>query len=145
MAANRLVLNTDQTHLMVMAYSSQHSMHRNYNVELVTGNEIIFPEAHGDLLGCKIHCNFLWKKRLQDNKLSIHRHLTSRINTLKKISYGASFQTKNMVINGVVILRIIYTIQLWGGTKEYVLSMLQILQNLAARFVTKNYFYTAGG
>ena len=46
MAANRLVLNTDKTHLMVMASSSQHRVHRNYNVELVTENEIIFPETY---------------------------------------------------------------------------------------------------
>ena len=48
-----------------------------------------------------------------------------------------------MIANGIVISRIIYVIQLWGGTKDYLLKMLQVLQNKAARFVTKCDIFTS--
>ena len=46
MAANKLVLNIEKTHLLVMASATQHRLHGNYGVELDTGNEIILPEEH---------------------------------------------------------------------------------------------------
>jgi hypothetical protein len=48
-----------------------------------------------------------------------------------------------MIANGIVISRIIYVIQVWGGTNEYLLKMLQVLQNKAARFVTKLDIFTS--
>ena len=48
-----------------------------------------------------------------------------------------------MIANGVVISRIIYVISLWGGTNDYILKMLQALQNRAARFVTKKDIFTS--
>ena len=56
--------------------------------------------------------------------------LTSRINALKKISFSASFKTRKMIANGVVISRIIYVIQLWGGTSDFLIKMLQVLRQL---------------
>ena len=41
-----------------------------------------------------------------------------------------------MVANGIVISLLIYLIQLWGGSSEYLISFLQVLQNKAARIVT---------
>ena len=38
--------------------------------------------------------------------------------------------------NGLFMSRLIYGIQLWGGTEEYLLSMLQVLKNRAARVIT---------
>ena len=48
-----------------------------------------------------------------------------------------------MIANGIVLSRIIYVIQIWGGTNEYLMKMLQILQNKAARFVTKLDIFTS--
>ena len=95
------------------------------------------------MLGCEISCDFTWKEHLRDNEGSLHRQITSRINALKKISYSASFKTRKMIANGVVLSRIIYAIQLWGGTNDYLLKMLQVLQNRAARFVTKDDIFTS--
>ena len=143
MAANKLVLNSEKTHLLVMASRTQHRLHGNYGVELDTGNEIILPQEHERLLGCEISNNFSWKEHLQDNEYSLQRQMTSRINALKKISFSASFKTRKMIANGVVISRIIYVISLWGGTIDYLLKMLQVLQNRAARFVTKKDIFTS--
>ena len=107
MAANKLVLNTEKTHLLVMASATQHRLHGNYGVELDTGKEIFLPEEHDRLLGCQIKCNFRWVEHLLNNESSIQRQLTSRINALQKISYAATFKTRKMVANGVIMSRII--------------------------------------
>ena len=48
----------------------------------------------------------------------------------------ASFNTRLMVANGIVISKICYLIQLWGGSEDYLIQPLQILMNKAARIVT---------
>ena len=52
------------------------------------------------------------------------------------LSTRSSFQTRLMVANGIVISKLCYLIQLWGGCDEYLLKPLQVLQNRAARAVT---------
>ena len=143
MASNKLVLNSDKTHLLVMASDRKHKIHGNFGIRLDTGSEVILPQDQEKLLGCNISSNFSWNQHLRDNKSSLHRQLTSRINALRKISFAASFATRKMIANGIVLSRIIYVIQIWGGTHEYLLKMLQVLQNKAARFVTKLDVYTS--
>ena len=46
MASNKLVLNSDKTHLLVMASEKKHKKHGNYGVFLDTGMEIILPQDH---------------------------------------------------------------------------------------------------
>ena len=129
MASNKLVLNSDKTHLLVMASKAQHRINGNFGVELDTGTQTIVPQDHERLLGCEISSNFTWKEHLKDNKSSLQRQLNSCINALQKISSSAKFKTRKMIADGVVISRIIYAIQLWGGTDDYLLKMLQVLQN----------------
>ena len=57
--------------------------------------------------------------------------------------FSATFKTRKMIANGVVISRIIDIISLWGGTNDYLMKMLQVLQNRAARFVTKKDIFTS--
>ena len=66
MAANRLVLNSDKTHLLVMASGTQHRLHGNYGIMLDTGSEIIKPQNNERLLGCQISSNFSWKDHIKD-------------------------------------------------------------------------------
>ena len=47
-----------------------------------------------------------------------------------------------MIANGIFSSKLIYQISLWGGTDDYLLKALQIIQNKAARFVTKSDFRT---
>ena len=143
MAANKLVLNSDKTHLLVMASTTQHRLHGNYGVQLDTGAEIITPQDNERMLGCQISSNYKWNEHVKDGEFSLQRQLTSRINALMKISFAASFATRKMIANGIVISRIIYVIQIWGGASEYLIKILQVLQNKAARFVTKLDIFTS--
>ena len=47
-----------------------------------------------------------------------------------------------MVANGIFCSKLIFQISLWGGTEDFLLSSLQIVQNKAARVVAKRGIYT---
>ena len=64
------------------------------------------------------------------------KQLTSRVNGLAMISSRADFRTKLMVANGIVMSKVCYLVQLWGGCEGYLLHSLQVQLNKAARHVT---------
>ena len=89
------------------------------------------------LLGGFVSNNFKWNEHIRENEKSIFRTLVSRVNALSKTSRIAPFQTRKMLANGIVMSRLIYLIQLWGGASEYLIDFLQVVQNRAARLVTQ--------
>ena len=48
-----------------------------------------------------------------------------------------------MIANGIVMSRIVYLIQVYGNASDYLLGFLQVLQNKAARIVTRLRWGTA--
>ena len=140
MAANRLVINGDKTHLVVMG-TKQTAAHRN-DVKLEAGPHTILPSSKEKLLGAQISQDLKWKQHILGSDESLTRQLTSRINGLSLLSSRSSLDTKLMVANGIVMSKICYLIQLWGGCEEYLLKALQVLQNKAARIVTGSGWFT---
>ena len=59
MSQNKLVLNGDKTHLLVMASLSKHRKHQNFGITLDTGSEEIEPISSEKLLGAKLSNNLL--------------------------------------------------------------------------------------
>ena len=47
-----------------------------------------------------------------------------------------------MIANGIFCSKLIFQISLWGGTEDYLLKALQIVQNKAARVVARRGKYT---
>ena len=58
------------------------------------------------------------------------------------MSYFADFKTRKMVMNGLFISRLAYLMPLWGGCQKFQIRALQLMQNRAARYVTRNDVYT---
>ena len=112
-------------------------------VSLVAGTHIIHPSETEKLLGCHIHQSLKWKEHIQANEKSLIRQLTSRLNGLKKLAINAPFKTRLMAANSVFISVLSYLIQLWGASEGYLLRALQVVQNKAARCVTKVSWFTA--
>ena len=137
MSQNKLVLNGDKTHLLVMASLSKHRKHQNFGITLDTGSEEIEPISSEKLLGAKLSNNFTWNLHIRDDDHSMFRTLTCKINALYKISLVTSFKTRKMVASGLILSTLNYIIQVYGGCSGYLLKMLQVLQNKAARIVTK--------
>ena len=74
----------------------------------------IFPTESEKLLGGQLHQSLEWNHHIRDHESSLVRQLTTRINGLKKISTNATFNTRLMVANGVVMSKMVYLITLWG-------------------------------
>ena len=141
MAANNLVINAEKTHLLVMG--TKKTAARRNEVSLQAGQHKILPTRTEKLLGANICEDLKWKEHLVNNEQSLVRQLTSRINGLLKVCKRASKTTRLKVANGIFISKLCHLIQLWGGCPEYLLSALQVLQNRAARAVTRKSWFTA--
>ena len=74
MANNKLVINSDKTHLLVMASAKNHRKHDNYGITLNTGNEVIEPQNYEKLLGGFISSDLSWKEHLRDNDKSLFQY-----------------------------------------------------------------------
>ena len=130
---NKLVINADKTHLMVMG-GKKFVEHRK-QVTMMAGEFCIHPTETEKLLGGQIHQSLKWNQHIADSKASLISQLRSRNNGLKKISRNANFNTRLMVANGAVQSKLIYLITLWGGAPQYLLRALQVQQLTAARTV----------
>ena len=76
MAANKLVINDDKTHLLVLGTKSM-SDKRNL-VTLQAGNHTITPTHKERLLGCVVSDNMKWRQHVLEDDQSMIRQLTSR-------------------------------------------------------------------
>ena len=138
MVSNRLKLNDDKTHLMVMTTSkARRKMDPSNLVSITTPTEIILPSTCEKLLGCYIHQDMKWSEHLQDNEDNLMRSLSTRLGALKLLGRVASFKNRKMIADGILISKLSYLIALWGGCSSYLMKSLQIIQNKAARVVTK--------
>ena len=137
MSQNKLVLNSEKTHLLVMATRNQHRRYGNFGIVLDTGNEVIDPIDDEKLLGCRISNDFKFNKHIRDHEKSMSSVLFSKLNALKKISISASFKNRKMIAEGIIMSNILYVITVYGASDEYLLNHLQVIQNNAARCVTR--------
>ena len=76
------------------------------------------------------------------NKKSMIKSLTTRLNTFKKLAVNANFKTRLMVANSCFMSIIIYMVSVWGGTEDYIVKAVQVMQNKSARSVTKQSWFT---
>ena len=141
MANNKLKLNDDKTHLLIMT-TKQKQRIINIEIKISTPTEDIKPIKSEKLLGIFIQDDLKWTDYVQNNEKSLLKQLNTRLNALKLISNVADFKTRLMVANGIFCSKLIFQINLWGGTEEYLLNSLQIVQNKAARFVARRGRYT---
>ena len=118
MNSNKLFLNSDKTHLLVLTSSSAHSRHGNYGITLNTGTEIIQPSEEERLLGANLKNDLLWNTHIRDHKKSIIATLKSKNNALQIISHYSSFCVRKMLANGIIISHILYHIQLYGACTQ---------------------------
>ena len=83
-----------------------------------------------------------WAEYVQDSEESLVKSLTTRLSALKMIGKVAPFKTRKMLADGIIISKLSYLISLWGGCEQYLMRSLQVIQNKAARVVTKLDWYT---
>ena len=138
---NRLKLNDDKTHLLIMTTQQKRRL-LDINIQINTPTEEIKPIKSERLLGIIIQEDLKWSEYILHHEKSLIKQLTSRLSALRLISGIASFKIRLMIANGIFCSKLIFQISLWGGAEEYLLNSLQIVQNKAARFVTRRGKYT---
>ena len=137
MKCHELKLNSDKTHLMLLMSDASRKANPQFTISLDTQAETIEPSKCEKLLGCIIGQNLKFTEHIQNSDESMLKTLSKRLGALKKVSKNTSFKTRKMVANGIILSKILYLIPLWSGCENYLLNSLQIVQNKAARLVTK--------
>ena len=113
MTCHELKLNGDKTKLMLLMSDAARRAKPDLSISLNTGTETITPSKSEKLLGGFISQNLKFKEHIQDNENSMFKILNKRVGALKKVSKTASFKTRKMIANGVILSRLIYLIPLW--------------------------------
>ena len=137
---NRLIINNEKTHLLVMG-THRHA-HLRASVEVDTGPVTKKPAESGRLLGANVTQSLKWKQHLLDGDNSLIATLSKRLNALIKLTSRASFKTRLMLANAIFMSVLNYMIVLWGGSEQNLIKMIQTSQNRAARYVTQQSWYT---
>ena len=118
--SNRLKLNDDKTHLLVLTTSQTRRRSGGFqNVVISTPEAIISPTPCEKLLGAWIHQDLKWSEHLQDNDENLLKALTTRLSALKMVGKVASLQTRKMIADGIFISKLSYLISVWGGCEGY--------------------------
>ena len=143
MAANGLVINNLKTHLLVFSKRSLNDS--KMDVKIHAGNHIVTPSDTEKLLGIHISQTLKCQEHIQNNQKSLLKQLNTRINGLALISKRATFQSRLMIAQGLVLSKMSYLIQVWGGTNESLIRSLQVSLNKTARIVTRLSWFTPTG
>ena len=107
-----------------------------------TGSATVCPSESGRLLGLMIHQSLKWKEHLIGGQSSLITSLSKRLSAIKRCTKNASFKTRLKIANACFISILSYTIVVWGATEDYLLRILQVMQNKAARYVTRLSWFT---
>ena len=135
LVSNKLKLNEDKTHLLTL--SSKRRQLCDSELFLVTPSSNIASSQSEKLLGGLIHQNLKWAEHVLYGDGSLAKALSSRLNALRLVSNVATFKTRKLIAEGIVMSKLIYLIEVWGGCENYLLKALQVIQNRALRIVTK--------
>ena len=115
---------------------------RRAEVSLQAGQHTIEPTRTEKLLGGLVCEDLKWREHIVGSDQSLAKQLTSRVNGLLMVTARAPFATRLAVANGIFMSKLCYLIQLWGGAAGYLLQALQVIQNRAARAVTRLSWFT---
>ena len=134
---NRLKLNEDKTHLIVIATQQNRIRSQSANmVQLRTGSAPIKPIETQKLLGCWIQDDLKFNNHIRDSEDNLIKSLNQRVNAMKTVSRVTNFQSRKLLANGIFMSKLSYLITIWSNCSKELLNSLQIVQNRAARVVT---------
>ena len=101
MGDNKLVINDDKTHLLVMG--TPKFLSKRDQVSIDTGTVVVNHIKTEKLLGINIHESLKWKEHILSSDKSMIKLLTTRLSALKKVSKNAAFKTRLVVVNACFI------------------------------------------
>ena len=104
-------------------------------VTVTTGDTVSDTSKVERLLGGLVHQDMKWSEMILGNTKSLIKSLQTRTNAIAIICRIAPFKVRKMVAEGIWMSKLCYLIAVWGGTEEYLLGALQVMQNRVARYI----------
>ena len=139
---NKLKVNDEKTHLLVLTTRQKRRLVDTSSVQIETPTAIITPSRVEQLLGAQVHQDMRWVEHILDSDKSLVKALNLRLGALKKLTFVASFKTRKSIANGIFMSKLIYLMPVWSGCEEYLVKCLQVVQNKAARAVARLGIFT---
>ena len=121
---NKLKVNEDKTHLMIMTSRQKRRLMDTSTTSLHTPTEVIKPSSTERLLGAEIHHNLKWRHHILDSENSLVQALNKRLGALRKIQKVASFKARKTFGSGIFMSNLVYLMPLWAGCEEYLVKIL---------------------
>ena len=138
MASNKLKLNADKTHFLVVG--TQERL-RNTEQPAVNMDGLMLEENAEKcelLLGVEIQSNLKWHSQVT----KVVGKLKTRLVGLNKLKFIVPYATRNTITIGVFNSVLVYCLPLYGGCNNAQIKELQVLQNKAGQIVTHKPPYT---
>ena len=139
---NKLKVNDDKTHMLVMTTWQKRRLVDTDSTRINTPTSTVIPSSTERLLGAEVHHNLGWREHILDSDNSMVKSLNKRLGALKKVQKMASFKSRKLIAEGIFMSKLIYLMPLWAGCEDYLIKVLQVIQNKAARSVAKLGIYT---
>ena len=135
MVRNRLKLNASKTHIMTLGTDTRLNLHGKELSVVMDGVALEeSPSQTETLLGCKFQSNMKWHAQVQE----VVKKLRGRICALSTIQSFVPYSARKMIVEGIFTSVLSYCLPVYGGCENYDIDSLQIMQNKAARIVTRS-------
>ena len=126
---NRLKINPRKTDLLLV---KSPRVNTNANVEVKFGPAIIRPSSSVKILGVFVDSCLNWERQVSATVQRCYGILVG----LAKLSHQLPFETKKVIIEGLVHPHIRYCLTVWGSCSKSQKHRLQKTLNFAARIIT---------
>ena len=133
--ANRLVINPNKSTVMLVGTDKKI---RGSTINVKIGDTVINSTQNAKLLGLHIDPYLKWDKQVE----YILKVIAPKIGLLQRISQVLPHNLLCTVYDTIIQPHFDYAISIWGKCSKERISVVQRLQNRAARAITKNYDYT---
>ena len=137
--SNRLSINQKKTmlqeHMVKQKRNKQTTEQPVINVNTENGIKTIRNQVHTRILGLNLHQDLSWRSHLEQGAKPLLPTLRRRLGALRHMGNLIPRTGRKLLANGLIISKVIYMIQVWGGTQAVHMDKLQRIMNKTARYV----------
>ena len=139
--ANRLNLNKGKTTICEVMTRHKRARVTGHPPALrITDNhgrqKVITDRNYSRILGCNIGKDLDWTAHLISGEKALLPRLRKQLGALKLLSKELPHKSRLLLANGLLVSKISYMIQAWGGARDNLIRKVQVVLNQSARFVT---------
>ena len=141
--ANQLIINKDKTQIMeIMVRQKCCKLPKNPPKLEVLNREqeietVMDPESCR-ILGLNLQKDLSWNSHLESGKKPLLPSLRRTIGQLRNLGRKIPRSSRNTLASGLINSRLVYLISIWGGATPNLVKKAQVVQNIAARWVTQS-------